>query len=121
MEIVKVGLVIAAGLGSTWAARQATDALFGGRQSQYEGQSQSQYQSLAQTAEPPASSGSDARDPSAKPAPPAVPEMSRQEMDDELKRAQAEIAGGGKEAELREFRPTKPLPADLPIALPSDI
>jgi hypothetical protein len=42
-------------------------------------------------------------------------------MEAELKRAQQELGEGGKDDELREFRPTKPLPADMPIALPSDI
>jgi hypothetical protein len=50
-----------------------------------------------------------------------MPEMSREEMDAELKRAEAQISGAGRDTELREFRPTKPLPADLAIALPSDI
>jgi hypothetical protein len=52
--------------------------------------------------------------------PSPVPEMSREEMEAELKRAQQELAGKPDD-EMREFRPSKPLPADLPIALPSNI
>jgi hypothetical protein len=102
MNFLRVLVVMAAGLGSTWAARMTTDALLGSPAAI----------SFAQSTGETAAGGA---------APPAVPEMSREEMDAELKRAQAEISGKGNEAELREFRPTKPLPADLPIALPSDI
>ena len=91
MEIVKVGLVVMVGLGSTWVARAATDAL------------------------------RDVVSSAPAPAPPVMPEMSREEMDAELRRAQAEINGTKNPDELREFRPTRPLPADLPVALPSDI
>lgn len=104
MELVKIGLVMAAGLGSTWVARTTTDALLD---------------------PPPAAAtlvqaGGEAASGAAG-APPAVPEMSREEMEAELKRAQAEVSGAKDGTELREFRPSKPLPADLPIALPSDI
>jgi hypothetical protein len=49
--------------------------------------------------------------------------MSREEMEEELRRAEAEISGqgAGKDAGPGEFRPSRPLPADLPISLPSDI
>ncbi len=104
MEIIKVGLVIAAGLGSTWMARETTEALFG----------VSAPRQYLQAQEDGAAGG-------AEQTTPAVPEMSREEMDKEFREAQAQMGGGGKEAELREFRPTRPLPADLPIALPSDI
>lgn len=109
MEIVKVGLVVMAGLGSTWVARAATDALLGVR-----GPAATLVQApAAPPATGPAASGES--------PPPVVPEMSREEMDAELRRAQAELSGAKNQDELREFRPTKPLPADLPVALPSDI
>lgn len=107
MEIVKVGLVVAAALGSTWAARAVTGVPG----------APAPAAALVQAAEPgpaPAGGASGAQ-------PPAVPDMSREEMEEELRRAQAEMAGGGREQGLDEFRPSKPLPADLPIALPSDI
>jgi hypothetical protein len=105
VKILKVALVMAAGLGSTWAARVTTDTLLGAPAAT----------SLVQAAQQPAPAGGP-------PSPPAVPEMSREEMEAELKRAQREISGGpARDEELREFRPTRPLPADLAIALPSDI
>lgn len=107
MEVIKAGLLIAAALGSTWVAREATGTLFGIPAPQ------TLMQTEQPAAQPPAGGATT--------APTPVPEMSREEMDAEFRRAQAEIAGGGKETELKEFRPTKPLPADLPVALPSDI
>jgi hypothetical protein len=109
MEIVKVGLVVMAGLGSTWVARAATDALLGVREP---------VATLVQAPDAQPVAGPAAAD---KPAPPAVPEMSHEEMEAELRRAQAELSGAKNTDELREFRPTRPLPADLPVALPSDI
>jgi hypothetical protein len=115
MELVKIGIVIAAGLGSTWAARQVTDVWLGPQQAR----------TLAQ-AQPGSAPASPPESPAEAPAkaPPAVPEMSREEMEAELERARKQLAGeraddsGG---DVREFRPTRPLPADLAIALPSDI
>jgi len=107
VNVLKLGLVMAAGLGSTWAARTATQAWL--------------------DVQPPARLAQAAGDEASAPAPaaagtpPVVPEMSREEMEAELKRAQAELGGRKDESELREFRPSRPLPADLPISLPSDI
>lgn len=106
MEILKIGLVIAAGLGSTWVARETTEALLG-------------VPAPRRFVQAPADEGAGAAGAGEATAP-AVPEMSREEMEKEFQKAQAEL-GGDKAAELREFRPSKPLPADLPIALPSDI
>ena len=113
MEIVKVGLVIAAGLGSTWAAREATDLMFGSPQSQ----------SLVQTTEqkPPAGSTTPPATSETPAEAPKIPEISRQEMEDELKRAQAEISGKPAPGDNEEFRPSKPLAADVAISLPSDM
>jgi hypothetical protein len=109
MEILKVALVVATGLGSTWAAGVVTDAAFGGPRPQ----ALVQDAGRQEPATPPPAAGDGQA--------PAVPEMSREEMEAELRRAQAELGAGSKGEELREFRPTKPLPADLPVALPSDI
>lgn len=113
MEVFKVGMVIAAGLGSTWMAREATEALFGVPRPQF----------LLQAEQPDREpAAQDAAASGAQPAAaPAVPELSREEMEAELRRAQAELGARPKDEELREFRPTRPLPADLGIALPSDI
>lgn len=109
MEIIKVGLVIAAGLGSTLAARQVTDTLFGAPVAR-----------LMQAEQQPAPAAEPGGDAAGQDTPSPVPEMSREEMEAELKRARQELAGKGAD-EMREFRPSKPLPADLPIALPSNI
>jgi hypothetical protein len=104
--IAKASLFIMAGMGATWIVREATDVFGGGPASR-----------LTQTG--PAN---------AQPAgtPSEVKPISREEMEAELRKAQAAIAAGGapesaKGEGSREFRPTKPLPADLPVALPSDI
>ncbi|GIK34630.1 MAG: hypothetical protein AMXMBFR45_10900 [Gammaproteobacteria bacterium] len=107
MQVFKVGLVMAAGLGSTWAARQVTDAWLGPPGPQYLMQ--------APAAEPAAPAAAGAA------APAKPPELSREEMEAELRRAQAELDGKPTADELQEFRPSKPLAADLAIALPSDI
>lgn len=113
MEILKVALVVAAGLGSTWMAREATEALFGVPPPQFLLQAeQPQQRTSAQQG------GEQGPQPAEAPA---VPELSREEMEAELRRAQEELGARPKDDELREFRPTRPLPADLGIALPSDI
>jgi len=117
MELVKVGIIVAAGLGSTWAARTVTGAL--GLPGPATALVQATGQAPAAEDAAPAPAGGAGRE--SAPASVAVPDMSREEMEEELRRAQAEIAGGAKDTSADEFRPSKPLPADLPIALPSDI
>ena len=48
----------------------------------------------------------------------SIDEMSQEEMDAELERVEQAL---GDEEEVTEFTPSKPLPADLPVARPSDI
>ncbi|MCK6371689.1 MAG: hypothetical protein L6Q83_10280 [Gammaproteobacteria bacterium] len=105
MEILKVLLVMAAGLGSTWMAREATEAVFGVARPQF----------LTQAEQPP--QGSAGRQGGAV----AAPEPGRQKMEADLRRAQERLGMGVTSEELREFRPTRPLPADLAVELPSDI
>ena len=50
--------------------------------------------------------------------PPAVEELSPEELDAEMERIEEAL---GETEELKEFVPSKPLAADLPVALPSDI
>lgn len=113
--IVKASLFIMAGMGGTWIVREATDV--------YGGSAASGLMQAQPAAKPPAGAP-----PAAQPAgtPPAVQQISREEMEEELRKAQAAIAAGGARGSAKadgnsEFRPTKPLPADLPVALPSDI
>jgi hypothetical protein len=104
--IAKASLFVMAGMGATWVVREATEVFGAG----------------------PASRLTQAQDSAPAPAgnPPAVKPITREEMEEELRKAQAAIAAGGaakgsNSGETQEFRPTKPLPADLPVALPSDI
>jgi hypothetical protein len=54
---------------------------------------------------------------------PEVEQLSQEELDAEMQRMEEALneSGLGESDEIREFIPTKPLSADLPIALPSDI
>lgn len=47
-----------------------------------------------------------------------INDLSQAEIDAELERVEQAL---GVEEEVTEFTPSKPLPADLPVALPSDI
>jgi hypothetical protein len=49
---------------------------------------------------------------------PGVEQLSQAELDAEMERMEAAL---GESDEVVEFIPTKPLAADLPVALPSDI
>ena len=111
MEIIKVGLVMVVGLGSTWAARETSDSMFG----------PSRANLMQEPTETPEQTGPTQPAAESESSAPAVPEMSREEMEEDLRRAEAEIAGKPSAKELEEFRPSKPLAADLAIALPSDI
>ena len=107
MAVLKAALVVAGALGSTWAVREASDAWLS---------PSVRPAALTQADQPPAQEPAGAAS-----APAPVKQMTREEMEAELRHAQAELAGKASTAELEEFRPTKPLPADIAIALPSDI
>jgi hypothetical protein len=47
-----------------------------------------------------------------------IDELSQEDIDAELERIEQAL---GDDSEVTEFTPVKPLPADLPVALPSDI
>jgi hypothetical protein len=55
--------------------------------------------------------------------PPGVEQLSQEELDAEMRRMEEALneTGLGESDEVVEFIPTKPLSADLPVALPSDI
>lgn len=120
MQAFKVGLVMLLGLGSTWAARGLTDAWLGpplpaGQLLQTSrGDAAGVAASAVVDADVPAPVQAQA------PADP-LPQLSREELEDELRRARAELAGQPGAAELEEFRPSRPLAADVAIAMPSDI
>lgn len=128
MAIVKAGFFLVAALGSTFAVREVTTTYLGPRYfadpagtGQAAAPGGGAQQATGQAA--PASGGS------AQPAPggsPGITDLSQQEIDAELKRAQEAITTGqppkpGKSGELEEYLPVKPLPADLAVGLPSDI
>jgi hypothetical protein len=54
---------------------------------------------------------------------PEVEQLSQEELDAEMRRMEEALneSGLGESDEVVEFIPTKPLSADLPVALPSDI
>ena len=64
-----------------------------------------------------APSGDPAQDESAETPTTVIDELSQAEIDAELARAEKVLNDPG---EVKEFVGTKPVPADLPLALPSD-
>ncbi len=101
MEWLKILVIGVAGIGVTWAAQQATE--------------RSAAVVLAQApAEPTAATDAETEV--------ALPEeaesMTEAELEAELERIENAVDDSD---ELEEFTPTKPLAADLGVALPSDI
>lgn len=113
MNWLRISLVAAAALGVTWAAEQAV------QRAARDGVPVLM-QVEAGGSESPAQEQTVEDDPAAVPAPNPVPEISAEEMEAELARIEAAVAGAD-EDDLEEFTPSKPLAADLAIALPSDI
>lgn len=110
---LRISLVAAAALGVTWAAEQAV------QRAARDGVPvlmQAEPGRAEAAAEQPAAT----EDPDSTPAPNPVPEISAEEMESELARIEAAVSGAETE-DLEEFTPSKPLAADLAIALPSDI
>ena len=97
MKLLKVALVIAGGLGAAWAANVVTG-------------SDTATVVLAQVEEPAASGDASAES--------DIEELSEAELEAEIARIEA---AAGADDEVEEFVPTKPLAADIPISLPSDI
>jgi hypothetical protein len=96
--------VMIAGMGLTWAARELSDAFLGPPAFRL---------SAAPEAAPPAAAANPAATAPAKPA---------DATDEELRRARQALGTPAARSDgPQEFKPTKPTPADLPLALPSDI
>ena len=108
MEAIKALLVAGLGLGVTWAAAAVTG---GGPPGAVR---LAQAQTPPAAADAPASGESQGEDVRLD-----VPELSDAELEAELRRLEEVV--GESEEELKEFRPQRPLPADLPVPLPSDI
>ena len=115
MKLLKVAAIAAAGLGVTWAAQQISGPLLG------LGPDTERVQ-VAQV-EPKAASPTAAEAPVPEPQTAqknGIDQLSEQEMADELARIEA-ASSGEDPTELKEFKPSRPLAADLAISLPSDI
>lgn len=109
MDFLKVAAVIATGLGATWAAQQWTGPepeLVAGKVI------------LAQVEEPLPPSADDAPAESDGPVESQVDDLTQEELEAELKRVEEALSD---DEVLKEFVPTKPLAADIPIEFPSDI
>jgi len=111
IAVMKTSLIVIAGLGLTWAAGQVSDAVLNPASASVV---------LAQ-ADNPADSPADQADSTSSDAidTPEIEELTEEELDAEL--ARIEDAAGLDDEELEEFVPSKPLAADIPISLPSDI
>ena len=113
MTMFRIALIAAAALGVTWAAEQAVQRM-----------AQAPAPVMAQADPAPAGQVADTTPGGTGDAAPAEPDplpgLSSEEVEKELARIEAEAAGEGAN-DLEEFTPTKPLAADLAIALPSDI
>ena len=101
MNFIKVILLIAVGLGIAWAA---------------DGPAQAPAQVQQPEVQQPG--GQQPGDEQ-----PDIEQLSQEELDAEMQRMEEALdeSGLGESDEVVEFIPTKPLAADLPIALPSDI
>ena len=115
MQLLKVAAIAAAGLGVTWAAQQISGPLLGlGPDSEpvQVAQAEPEAASPTTTDTPAPGSQPDKKN--------AIDQLSEQEMADELARIEA-ASSGEDTTELKEFKPSRPLAADLAISLPSDI
>ena len=114
MHFLRVALVVVTGLGVTWAAQQLTgDA--GLRRPADLALNQSPENNVPEPGAPDEQS-EEVR--AAAPQPTVLEDLSQQELDAELKRVEQAL---GEDEELKEFKPSKPLAADIPIEYPSDI
>ena len=112
MEVMKVSLVIALGLSLTWAVGVFTGT------SPLDGTGPL----LSATAQDGDSADMPAEEEASGPGrdvPSPVEELTQEEIDAELARIESVLEGD--EEPLKEFIPTRPVPADMPLELPSDI
>lgn len=114
MHFLRVALVIATGLGVTWAAQQLTGD--GGLRRPADLVLNQSPQTSVPEPDAPAEAVEEV--PEAAPEPTVLEDLTQQELDAELKRVEDALDEG---EELKEFSPSKPLAADIPIEYPSDI
>ncbi len=114
MKLFRLMIFALAAIGSAWA----TEQLIGPEASTPElAAKRDAPVVLAQAEEPAAGEADDSAGPVS--APIEIEQLSEDELQAELERIEQEAAGS--DDELKEFKPSKPLIADLPVALPSDI
>ena len=109
MDVLKVIAVIATGLGVTWAAQQWTGPV---------NEPMAGNVVLAQADEQFTPGADDTPVESDGPVESQVEDLTQEELEAELKRVEEAL---GDDEVLKEFVPTKPLAADIPIEFPSDI
>lgn len=115
MKMLKVAAIAAGGLGLTWAAQQVTGPLLGLDDSSREVRvAQAPTQAEPEAATQPAAGTDGAQ------ATTDIEQLSEDEIAEELARIEAASTGEDPD-ELEEFKPSRPLAADLAISLPSDI
>lgn len=112
MEFMKVSLVCALGLSLTWAVGvlTGTSPLKGTQPVLHATAQEGDSADLPDEQE----SSGPGRD-----VPSPVKELTQEEIDAELARIETVLQGD--EEPLKEFIPTRPVPADMPLELPSDI
>ena len=112
MEVMKVSLVCALGLSLTWAVGVLTGTNPLEETSPF----------LTATAQEGASPDLPADEETSGPGrdvPSPVEELTQEEIEAELARIESVLEGD--DEPLKEFVPTRPVPADMPLELPSDI
>jgi len=116
MKLIKVAAIAAGGLGLTWAAQQVTGPLLGLDDAGGRGVRVAQAPTRAEPeAAPEPAAGEDGAQ-----ATTDIEQLSEEEIAEELARIEAASTGQVLD-ELEEFKPSRPLAADLAISLPSDI
>jgi len=107
VNIIKVTILATAALGAVWFTEVLTDLVIGSDAKVL------MAQGTEETSEPSEPVGDDVDK-----RPTEIEQLSEDEMDAELQRIEEAL---GETEELKEFIPSKPIAADLPISLPSDI
>ena len=107
MNIIKVTILAAAGLGALWFAEVLTELAIG---------SDTRVLMAQETEGASESSVPEGDDVDKRPT--EIEQLSQEEMDAELQRIEEAL---DETEELKEFIPSKPIAADLPISWPSDI
>ena len=115
MNLFRIGIFAFAAFGATWAAEQLVLSISPEAEPVVVAQAEQASSPSAPESAPAAAEGAESGGASAQ-----IEALSGEEIEQELARIEAAVSGAEVD-ELEEFTPTKPLAADLAIALPSDI